>query len=78
MEVIFYFIIFNGFIFSLVKDELLRTKNIYYLNYVSQISIIIQGTGEQKILSSDFHQSPQRIYVNDIFQIYTGKKYLIS
>ena len=66
------------FYFSLIF--ILILSNVYGLNSFSQITILINGGGEQTILgesgcylSVSFNHIPSRILVNGILQNYTGK-----
>ena len=60
-------------ILTILISFILLITNEAKLSALSEITITINGTGDQKIISDrTFNNTPNQIYVNDILQNYTG------
>jgi len=71
------FLIIESFLFLLKIDFLnivasMNSRNLN--NYYSEIHLVIQGRGEQKLLYKDFITEPSEVYVNGIKRVSCKKK----
>ena len=68
IKISYNYCIFLSFIIFIIFPEIILSKSIFSrkLNLDSEITMIINGTGEQKILNELFRYLPTEIYVNNI------------
>ena len=59
-----YFILYFKLIIFLLKIVLSNLVNKNYINYDSEIHLVIRGNGNQKLLSDYFYTEPSKVYIN--------------